>query len=308
MELIFMKPYMKEVIWGGEKIKKEFNYETDSDKIGEAWIVSANDNGYSVVSNGKYKGLTLKQLWLEHKELFGNEKGEVFPLLIKYIDAKDNLSVQVHPNDEYARKVERQNNGKSEAWYILDCEEGTDIEIGHSAKTKEELKEMVYNKKWDKLLTYRKIKKGDFFDIPPGTVHAIRKGTLILEIQQNSDITYRFYDYDRLQNGKLRELHIEKSIDVTICPHQDSKIVNEKIDNSQLLVKNNYFSVKKYEIDKKSIVKNNENFLIVCVINGNGIVNNIEIKKGDNFIVPIKYGDLTFDGNLEFMLIKSENN
>ncbi|WP_067142682.1 mannose-6-phosphate isomerase, class I [Oceanivirga salmonicida] len=306
MELIFMKPYMKEVIWGGEKIKREFNYETNSDKIGEAWIISANDNGYSTVINGKYKGLTLKELWNKHKELFGNEKGEIFPLLVKYIDAKSDLSVQVHPDDEYARANEGQENGKSEAWYILDCEEGSDIEIGHSAKTKDELREMVYNKKWNELLTYRKIKKGDFFDIPPGTVHAIRKGTLILEIQQNSDITYRFYDYDRLQNGKLRELHIEKSLDVTICPHKDTSSIGEKTENSQLLVKNNYFSVKKYEINEKVLIENNENFLIVCVINGSGSINNISIKKGDNFIVPYKYGNLTFDGNLEFMLIRSE--
>ncbi|WP_156286295.1 mannose-6-phosphate isomerase, class I [Oceanivirga salmonicida] len=306
MELIFMKPYMKEVIWGGEKIKREFNYETNSDKIGEAWIISANDNGYSTVINGKYKGLTLKELWNKHKELFGNEKGEIFPLLVKYIDAKSDLSVQVHPDDEYARANEGQENGKSEAWYILDCEEGSDIEIGHSAKTKDELREMVYNKKWNELLTYRKIKKGDFFDIPPGTVHAIRKGTLILEIQQNSDITYRFYDYDRLQNGKLRELHIEKSLDVTICPHKDTSSIGEKTGNSQLLVKNNYFSVKKYEINEKVLIENNENFLIVCVINGSGSINNISIKKGDNFIVPYKYGNLTFDGNLEFMLIRSE--
>ncbi len=302
MELIFMKPFMREIIWGGKKIKAQFGYESSSDSIGEAWIVSANDNGYSIVRDGKYKDLNLKELWTNHRELFGNQKGELFPLLVKYIDAKADLSVQVHPNDKYAKENEGEMfNGKAEAWYILDAEKNTDIIIGHNARNKDELKEMVYNKRWSELLTYRSIKKGDYFDIPAGTVHAIRSGTFLLEIQQNSDITYRFYDYDRLQNGKLRELHIEKSLDVTVCPHKEQN----KIENKNILFDNEYFSVKKYKIDTKKEIENEENFLIVCILDGIGKINNQIIKKGDNFIVPYKYGNLSFEGNLEFVIIKS---
>ena len=207
---------MKEVVWGGTRIQKEYGYMSNSDHIGEAWLVSANENGLSKVINGKYKGLSLKELWDKHREIFGKELKGVFPLLIKYIDAKDNLSIQVHPNDDYARVVEQQPNGKAESWYILDCDKDSDILIGHNAENKEEFKKYIDNKEWDKLLRIKKIKKGDFFNIPAGTVHAIRKGTLILETQQNSDITYRLYDYDRLQNGKKRELHIKKSIDLSL--------------------------------------------------------------------------------------------
>lgn len=305
-ELIFLTPFMREIIWGGDKIKKEFSYETESEKIGEAWIVSANENGMSYVSSGNYKGMSLKDLYEREHHLFGNTKTKDFPLLVKYIDAKDDLSVQVHPDDSYARKVEGPLfNGKSEAWYILDAVKDAQIEIGHNAKTKDELKEMINNKEWNKLLSFRDVKKGDFFDIAPGTVHAIKKGTFLLEVQQNSDITYRFYDYDRLQNGKLRELHIDKSIDVTNCPHVEDNYTRKKYDNYEILVDNAYFKMIKYEVRDNIKIENNENFIIMVVLNGKGKINGYEIKKGDNFIIPYNYKNIELNGNLELMYIIS---
>lgn len=304
MELIFLEPYMKEVVWGGTRIQKEYGYKTDSDHIGEAWIVSANEHGLSKVANGKYKGLSLKDLWDNHREIFGNELKGVFPLLIKYIDAKDNLSIQVHPDDEYAKMVENQPNGKAESWYILDCEKDSDILIGHNAKTKEEFKKYIDDKEWSKLLRIRGIKKGDFFNIPAGTVHAIRKGTLILETQQNSDITYRLYDYDRLQNGKKRELHIQKSIDVVTCPYDKKNVeVTPKIEGNKIeYLKDNKFSVTKYKVNGRQEIEL-ESFYIICVIERTGSVNGIEISKGTNFIVPKAFGKICFEGSVEFMLI-----
>lgn len=304
MELIFLKPYMKEVVWGGTRIQKEYGYMSNSDHIGEAWLVSANENGLSIVINGKYKGLSLKELWDKHREIFGEELKGVFPLLIKYIDAKDNLSIQVHPNDDYARVVEQQPNGKAESWYILDCDKDSDILIGHNAKNKEEFKKYIDNKEWDKLLRIKKIKKGDFFNIPAGTVHAIRKGTLILETQQNSDITYRLYDYDRLQNGKKRELHIKKSIDVVTCPYDKSKVEIKPIVKGDKIeyINNEKFSITKY-IVKNELNIEFEKFYIICVIEGKGSVNDIEIAKGTNFIVPKSFGSIRIKGEMEFMLI-----
>lgn len=302
MDIIFLSPYMKEVVWGGTKINEIFSYETDSKNIGEAWIVSANKNGYSTVKNGELKGLTLKELWDNHRELFGNMQKPEFPVLLKYIDARDDLSIQVHPNNEYAIKHDKENNGKAECWYVIDCEKDADIIIGHNAKNKEELTEMIEQKKWKELLKIRKVKKGDFFDIPTGTVHAIRKGTLIFETQQNSDLTYRLYDYDRLQNGKLRPLHIQKSIDVITCPDIETKkeITNEK---RQILVDNEYFKVEKITLNGKETIKNNQYFSIICVLEGQGIVNGYEIKKGDNFIIPSHIKIIDISGNLEMMKI-----
>lgn len=302
MELIFLKPFMKEVVWGGSKIKEEFGYDTTSSNIGEAWIVSANDHGYSTIINEKYKGLTLKELWDSHREIFGKNCGDTFPFLIKYIDARDNLSIQVHPDDEYAKKVENEPNGKAECWYILDCDKNSDIIIGHNANTKEEFSKMIEDKKWNELLKVRKIKKGDFFDIPAGTVHAIRKGTLILEVQQNSDLTYRLYDYDRLQNGKLRPLHIQKSIDVVNCPHMEQKEIEDTNLSKVKLLSNDNFTITKY-ITNGSLEIEKQNFCVICIIGGKGTVNGISIQKGTNFIVPCNYGKIEFFGNMEFMCI-----
>ena len=196
-DLLFMKPYCREVIWGGQRLKEIYGYETSGCHTGEAWVVSANENGQSVVDRGEYKGRTLKELWDSHRELFGNLPGEEFPLLVKLIDAREDLSIQVHPDDGYARLHEAGARGKNECWYILDCPQEADIIIGHRAKSRGELARMVEEKRWDYLLNVIPIHKGDCFYIPSGTIHAIRRGTLLLEIQQNSDLTYRLYDYGR---------------------------------------------------------------------------------------------------------------
>lgn len=303
-ELIFLDPYFKEVLWGGKKMKDMYGYDIPSDKTGEAWVVSAGDGKSSIVKNGPYKGQTLEELYKNHRELFGNIKNDVFPLLVKVIDANDDLSVQVHPDDAYAKENENGSLGKTECWYIIDCDPDADIIIGHNAKTKEELTEMIENGEWDKLLNRFPIKPGDFFFIPAGTVHAIRKGTQILEIQQNSDVTYRLYDYDRLQDGKPRELHIKKSIDVINCPHKPAQntIITKEIENGvdKELVTTPLFTVDEYDITGPVEVENPYPFLIVDVISGEGEVDGTPIKGGDHFIAPNGYDKLNFNGNLKF--------
>ena len=305
-EILFLEPVFKEVIWGGNKLSTNYGYKIPSDTTGECWAVSAHKNGDCKLINGEFKGESLSWLWDNHREIFGNAKGDVFPLLIKIIDAKKDLSIQVHPDDEYAKKNENGALGKTECWYILDCEEGATIVVGHNAKSKEELKQMIKEKRWNELIKVRPIKKGDFFQITPGTVHAIKGGTVILETQQNSDITYRLYDYDRLSNGKPRELHLEKSIDVIKCPYienkQDFKIIKEDSYDEKELVKCEFYEVKKLDIHGEKSFVQSKPFEIVSVIEGNGFINEIEIKKGDHFIIPFEYGKYKLKGDMELII------
>ncbi len=305
-EIIFLEPVFKSMIWGGTKLVTEFGYSIPSDHTGECWAISAHKNGDCLIKNGTYVGKTLSWLWESHKELFGNVLEGVFPLLIKIIDAKADLSIQVHPDDTYAGQQENGALGKTECWYILDCDEDGQIVIGHNAKDKEELKGMIGQKRWKELIRVIPIKKGDFLQIDPGTVHAIKGGTVILETQQNSDITYRLYDYDRLENGKPRELHIEKSIDVIRCPHVD-KIVGGRVtvrDSYEMeeLIQCSYYTVKKIKVHGELELLQENQFLNVSVIDGNGKIDGYEIKKGDHFILPYDYGTYHIRGNMELII------
>lgn len=305
-EIIFLEPVFKSMIWGGKKLETDFGYAIPSDHTGECWAISAHSNGDCRIKNGAYEGKHLSWLWSNHRELFGNAKGEVFPLLIKIIDAKADLSIQVHPNDAYAKEKENGSLGKTECWYILGCEPKGTLVIGHNAKDKEELKEMIYTKRWKELIREIPIKKGDFFQIEPGTVHAIKAGTVILETQQNSDITYRLYDYDRLDHGKPRELHIEKSIDVITCPHRDIKVSGKKesYDSYDLeeLINCSYYTVQKLSVHGTQEFEQEKSFLNMSVIEGAGMIDGIPLKKGDHFIIPSGYGRYRLEGTLEFIV------
>lgn len=298
-DLIFLEPVLKETIWGGSRIKDEFNMPGATDTTGECWCISAHSNGDCVVKNGEYKGKTLSRLWKENRELFGEVKGTEFPILIKIIDAKADLSIQVHPDNDYAAKYENGSLGKKECWYVLDCEPDCDIVIGHNAKTKEELVSMIEERKWKELIRQIPVQKGDFFQINPGTVHAIKAGTLILETQQSSDITYRVYDYDRLSDGKPRELHLEKSIDVIKVPFTEEKTARK---DEELLVECDEYTVRKIAVNLKKTIKKSNVFKCVTVISGEGTVNDVPVKKGDSFIISANNDSVEFVGNMEIMV------
>ena len=306
-EIIFLEPVFKEMIWGGTRLRDDFSYEIPGDHTGECWAVSAHPNGDCTVNDGAWKGKSLRWLWEEHRELFGGQKGDVFPLLVKIIDAKADLSIQVHPDDVYAKEHENGALGKTECWYILDCDPDASIVIGHYAKSKEELESMIADKRWNFLFRVLPVQKGDFFQIEPGTVHAIKKGTLILETQQNSDITYRLYDYDRLSDGKPRQLHIEKSIDVIRCPHKDQKgmrsIKSFEDARVEQLVSCSYYSVEKIDLDGRAAFDQKESFRIFSVLDGSGSIDGTPISKGAHFILPYGYGTYQLSGTM--MLISS---
>lgn len=301
-EQLFLEPVFKEMIWGGNRMREEFGYKIPGENTGEAWVVSAHNKGDCRIRSGMYEGMTLSGLWKEHRELFGNLDGRVFPLLVKIIDAKADLSIQVHPDDAYAKEHEKGALGKTECWYILDCDEGADIVVGHNAADKEELKTMIKEKRFLDLIKIRPIKKGDFFQIEPGTVHAIRRGTMILETQQNSDLTYRLYDYDRLQDGKPRELHIEKSVDVISCPYEEKAHTAVCESGSGFthveLIRCPFYTVDKWDIDGSLELVQTYPFLIVNVIGGTGAIDGSEVKKGDNLILPSGYGGCLLEGEM----------
>ena len=306
MELLFLEPVFKEAIWGGTKLRDSFGYDIPSDTTGECWAISAHKNGDCKIAGGRYDGRYLSQLWEEEPELFGNYPGSQFPLLIKIIDAKNDLSIQVHPDDAYASEHENGSLGKTECWYVLDCEPGTKIVIGHNAKDKKELEEMIRQGRWDEFIRVTDVKKGDFFQINPGCLHAIKGGTVILETQQNSDITYRVYDYDRLQDGKPRALHVQQSIDVIKAPFEPAVAEHEKLDvegaEAEKLVSCPCYTVCKATVNGTAEFDWNQPFVDISVLDGEGSFDGTPVKKGTHLIVPACYGKMKAEGKNLMMI------
>lgn len=308
---IFLTPTFQERIWGGTKLASEFNYNIPSDLTGECWAVSGHPNGQSIVTDGPYKGYKLGELYKEKKELFGNHPSDVFPLLTKILDANQDLSVQVHPNDEYANKNENGELGKTECWYVIDCEEDAEIIFGHTAETREEFITRVEKGEWEELLTRISVKPGDFFYVPSGTIHALCAGVLILETQQSSDTTYRVYDYDRRDaDGNTRELHIDKSIAVSTIPHENvnvtPKVKKDGETNITTYVEAEYFTVYKWDIASSYTDTQSHPFLIASVIDGEGQLETTEgtfsLQKGDHLILPNGLGEFTIQGNVSLIV------
>ncbi|HET7657116.1 MAG TPA: mannose-6-phosphate isomerase, class I [Bacillales bacterium] len=292
---IFFKPHFQERIWGGKALRDRFNYDIPSEKTGECWAVSAHPHGQSIVQNGMFAGLTLGELWKEHREIFGNRKEKTFPLLVKIIDAARDLSVQVHPDDHYAREHEDGELGKNECWYVIDCEPDSELVLGHHAESQESLKRMIDQGQWDQLLRKIKISPGDFIHVPSGTVHAIPAGALILETQQSSDSTYRVYDYDRTDdNGQKREIHLKKALDVIEVPHKDSHFEPDvhTIGGTTIttFIESEYFTVSRWELDGEATLDQDEDFLLVSILDGEGEIRangqDFPFKKGDHFLLP----------------------
>ena len=277
-------------VWGGSKIKTHYNYQEASTICGEAWGISGHKTFSSVVETAPYKGKTIRELFQTHKELFGNYEGSEFPILVKIIDAKDNLSIQVHPDDEYAKQFN--SLGKEECWYILENEPNTNIIIGHSATTKAELNKSIDEDKIENYINSYPIKKGDFFYIEAGTLHAICGGTTILEVQQSSDITYRVYDYNRKQNdGTYREIHKEQAKEVI-------KVPDNEVNHTSM---NRYF---KYDIidhtDKSDIISHQYGDYIF-IIDGEGSFNDVPVQKG-TFLMVTSNSRYTVTGSLKYQI------
>lgn len=312
---IYLQPSFKDRIWGGTKIKETFSYDLPSNQVGECWGISAHPHGQSIVRNGIYKGKTLGELWSSHRELFGQTSGDTFPLLTKILDARTDLSVQVHPDDRYAYIHENGSSGKTECWYIIDCEKDAELIYGHSAQSKEEFAYLMKDQQWDKLLKKVRIQPGDFFYVPSGTIHALGAGTLVLEIQQSSDVTYRVYDYNRVDDtGKVRELHISQALDVTNFPHQDVLIHPNTLDLTSAVIttymENSFFTVQKWSILQRTIFEQQQDYLLLSILAGEGELHVqgqiYPITNGDFLILPKGLGSFSIDGNLELIVSYTE--
>ncbi len=304
-EPLFLEPHFTHNIWGGTKLRDVFGYNIEGDDIGECWGIAAHPNGKSVVKSGTFRGVSLDDLYRDHSELFGTNHDK-FPLLTKIIDAKSDLSIQVHPDDEYADANENGSLGKTECWYVLDCDEDAGLVVGHNAATRQELADMMDQGRWSDLIREVKISKGDFIQIDPGTVHAIKGGVVVLETQQNSDITYRLYDYDRIWNGSKRELHVDKCKDVITVPAKDlSDAIIHDTDKEQgvrLLNSCKYYEVSRVNVTSKLDIEVSDKYLLFSVIEGTGLLGSHPLKKGDHFILPVGFGTARFAGDMKLIM------
>ncbi len=301
-ELIFTKPIFHEKIWGGRRLDTVFGYDIPEGAIGECWAISAHPAGDCEVVGGPFAGSTLSELWSEHHELFGESTGDRFPLLVKILDADGDLSIQVHPDDAYAAEHENGSLGKCECWYVLDCEPNATIIVGQKAHDRAEFARLVEEGRWGDLVNEVPIHKGDFFQIDAGTLHAIKGGTLILETQQSSDVTYRVYDYDRVKDdGTKRELHLEQSMDVVdyaAKAPESGQITVPEVDGITELESNACYTVERVRVSGEKTLVQDHDFMCVSVIEGQGSVNGQPVERGTHFVAPCESGDLAFAGDM----------
>ncbi|MFS0783147.1 mannose-6-phosphate isomerase, class I [Bacillus sp. 1P06AnD] len=311
LEPLFLQPVFKERLWGGTALRDRYGYEIPSELTGECWAVSAHPQGLSIILNGSFAGKSLKELWEEHPGLFGHPKEKMFPLLTKILDANMDLSVQVHPDDAYAKAHENGELGKTECWYVIDCKEDAELILGHTARTREEWKRQMSEGNWNELLQRIKIKPGDFFYVPSGTVHALCEGTFILETQQSSDTTYRIFDYHRKdEEGNIRELHLDKALDVIKIPQSIVGIdpVEEKREHAVIttFIESDFFSVYKWEMTGCASFEKLGTYTLCSVIKGEGTLKHgfkeYSLKKGDHFILPANFGNFMVEGLLELIV------
>ncbi len=294
---LLLKPPIKDYLWGGTKLKTDFGFETDKDIAAEAWLLSCHKDGMNTVLNGEHKGKTINEVL----EIWGSaalgknaEKFSYFPILVKFIDAKQSLSVQVHPDDDYALSVEGE-YGKTEMWYIVDCEEGAELVYGFKENiSKEEFERRIKDNTLMDVCNSVPVEKGDVFFITAGTLHAIGAGILIAEVQQNSNSTYRVFDFGRLGvDGKPRELHVQKALEVTKC--ETPKISYGKIgrvigDGVTELVSCDKFTTRVIDLGGEMDIYSPDSFVSVIALEGNAVIeycgDKIELVKGSSAFIP----------------------
>ncbi len=284
-----LKPVTKQIIWGGDKLSREFGIGKEGESIAEAWELTCREDGDNLILDGEYKDRLFSEYLKENPNAIGKKNTlSKFPLLIKLIDARSDLSIQVHPDDEYA-SLHTTDYGKTEMWYIVDCEENAHLIYGLKDKyTREELENAIKEGTLENMMNYVDVHKGDVFFIPSNTVHAICSGILIAEIQQNSNITYRLYDYNRRQkDGSLRPLHIEDGLNCALR-YEEGKIVSKRYGDT--ISDNPYFKVRVKEIKGSDILNSDENsFIHVMCIDGECDVSNseksIHVKKGGSIFM-----------------------
>ena len=304
MEILKLQPIFKDYIWGGQRLREDFGFQSDLPKLAEGWMLACHQAGMNTIDGGSYDGQPLEQVVesVGKEALCGTNAARFpyFPVLIKLIDAKDNLSIQVHPDNDYARRVENE-FGKTEMWYVLDCEPGAFLYYGFDHEiSREELEERIRNNTLTEVLNAVPVKKGDCCFIPSGTLHAICKGVVVVEVQQNSNVTYRVYDYGRVgADGKPRALHVKQALEVM------RRTPPEQHDFSPHLAKCDYFTVDVVAGGHTGIA-DETSFVSLLITEGEGRLTcggeTVQAKKGDSFFITAGSGAYALTGSCKALL------
>jgi mannose-6-phosphate isomerase len=304
--ILFFEPIGRFAIWGHNTVKNYFGYSTFPDGIGQFWSFSAQPGASNFCLSDPYRGMTFQQIWSNHQELF-DSRYQTFPLLISLVGPEDDLSIQVHPNIEQAKKIGYE-IGKNEAWYFLKTADHSRIAYGHNARNESEFRARVKANDWASLIRYRKMSEGDFVYIPAGVIHAMGKGNIVYEIQQATDVTYRLYDYDRCdKEGKKRSLNFEEGLAVVSYDPDMMKVEPQSqleiISQSSVL---SYFCPPDF-IVKRLIVKGElpiklQSYGLATVVSGQGNIQGQSVKLGDNVLITQGSEPIQFDGDMMVMI------
>lgn len=306
MSVLFFKPIPRPAIWGNTLIKDYFGYHDFPNGIGQSWAFSAQKEASTICMTQPYEGKTLLELWRDHQELFGHPN-EDFPVIISLVAPEDDLSIQVHPNEEIAKKLGYK-TGKNEAWYFIESKENAQIVYGHCAKDEDDLyQNYIHKDRWDDLIKHLDVHSGDFVYLPAGLLHALKKGSIVYEIQQATDVTYRFYDYHRKdEHGHERELHLKQAIECLSYDPKDMQNhiepVVKSLDHGQetVFISNDSFCVTRLEIEGVNQIVY-DNYQLATVVKGEGTVDGEKIKIGDSFLIPCHH-EVKLDGNMTIMM------
>lgn len=311
MYILKLSSVLKDYLWGGDRLLKKYGFESDKDIAAEAWVLSCHKDGPSTIVNGEFAGKELRDVLT--KEMMGTncDKFDKFPILTKLIDAKDNLSLQVHPSDDTADK-EKGEEGKTESWYIADCDEGAELIYGFKEDiTKEEFIESVNNGTFIDKVNRVKVKKGECYHIEAGTLHAICKGIFLVEVQQNSNTTFRVFDYNRVgADGKQRELHVEQALRVINYKKQQTVTFSGEENTAdyskKLLSECEFYNFCELKTHSKYMsVADKSTFVSYVCIEGEGEIscseNTVYLKPGDCVFIPAGTGEFNVDGNMTLL-------
>ena len=308
MAILFFEAIARPALWGKTLVRDYFGYHEMPFGTGQTWAFSCDEKGSNVCQSDPYRGMTLSEIWRDHQELFGRE-GKPFPVIISLVGPEESLSVQVHPDTPLAKKLGFP-FGKNEAWYFLECPEDANIIFGHIATDEKEFCKMAEEDRWDELLIHYPVKAGDFVYTPAGVVHAVGKGCVTYEIQQATDVTYRLYDFHRIdRNGKERQLDVEKGME---CVKYDPALwanevhpVTEKLKNGErtIFISNDSFTVSRLNVHGECSFCD-ENYQLATVVAGMGKADGITVKIGDSFLIPQKE-KVQFSGNMTVMMTRN---
>ncbi len=284
--IIKIAPIFKEKMWGGTRLKEMYGFDIPSDKTGELWAVAAHPDGDCIVASGEFDGQPLSKVYKDNKSLFGDCEHDEFPLLVKIIDANKDLSIQVHPDDVMAKSLGLP-HGKAEAWLILDGDEKSELIVGHTCKTRDELEQALNNPTHFSWLQRFHVRPNQFYYLPGGTVHAVGANTMVYEIEQNSNIAFRIYDYERFVGEQKRDLHLKKALEAIKVPDLKREAIPQRIITNTMKhtfhLRSEHFVVQKFEIDEDTILEQDQMFVVLGFLT-KGSVNGIQANAGDHFI------------------------